>query len=304
MSVNPPPFSELADSPMTSVTAQGQQIYIKRDDLLHPLFNGNKARKFLYYLYLQETQFKSIVSFGGNQSNAMLALSALAKLKGWKFEYYLKKLPQQLQSSPVGNFKQACKNGMKYHEVTDFPALATSADRLAIQQGGAEPEAEYGISMLANEINQWVAEQQMTDCCVFLPSGTGTTAFYLQLHTLLPVYTTPCIGNSAYLQKQWQSIKSTNARFPSIILPRKTKRFGQLDLESYKLWRDLLDNTGIEFDLLYDPVGWNAILSNRQLLAQNIIYIHCGGTSGNESMILRYNYLCKISRQKVRYASH
>ena len=281
----------LANSPIDAVTLEGQQFYIKRDDQLHPLFNGNKARKFLYYLQLQDPQIKSVVSFGGNQSNAMMCLSGLAKLKDWRFDYYLKKLPKQLKENPAGNFKIACENCMQYQEVAQFPAMYSTSDCIVIPQGGACTQAEYGIRMLADEINQWVANQQIKNCSVFLPSGTGTTAFYLQQHTLLPVYTTPCIGDSDYLQKQWNGLNISTIRHPSIIAPNQKNRFGQPDPEYLAIWKSLLDNTGIEFDLLYDPLGWITLLKNRQLLTQNVIYIHCGGIAGNQSMLARYNQI-------------
>ncbi len=285
------PQLSLTDSPIDPVTVQGQQFYIKRDDQLHPVFNGNKARKFLYYLHFQQPRIKSVLSFGGNQSNAMMCLSVLAKMKYWRFDYYLKKLPEQLKTNPIGNFKIACENGMQYHEVIQSPSLHSTADSIVIPQGGACVEAEYGIRMLADEINQWVAHQQIEDCSVFLPSGTGTTAFYLQQHTLLPVYTTPCIGDSDYLRKQWCDLNIRAKRYPSIITTKHQHRFGQPDPQYFAIWNSLAETTGIEFDLLYDPLGWITLLNNRQLLTRNVIYIHCGGVSGNQSMLNRYNRL-------------
>ncbi|MEE9424834.1 MAG: hypothetical protein V3V18_07620 [Methylococcales bacterium] len=280
----------LGVSPIDTVTIQEQQFHIKRDDQLHPVFNGNKARKFLHYLHLQEPRIKSVISFGGNQSNAMMCLSALAKIKHWHFNYYLKKLPEQLKTNPTGNFKTACENGMQYHEVSEFPSLHSTSDCIVIPQGGACAKAEYGIRLLADEINQWVEHQQIDDCSLFLPSGTGTTAFYLQQHTLLPVYTTPCIGNSNYLQKQWNRLNISAKRYPSIIAPNHQSRFGQPDTEYLAIWQYLLETTGIEFDLLYDPPGWITLLKNRHLLTQNVIYIHCGGIVGNQSMLDRYKH--------------
>jgi 1-aminocyclopropane-1-carboxylate deaminase/D-cysteine desulfhydrase-like pyridoxal-dependent ACC family enzyme len=284
----------LGVSSIDTITVQEQQFYIKRDDQLHPVFNGNKARKFLHYLHLQQPQIKSVISFGGNQSNAMMCLSALAKMKHWHFNYYLKKLPEQLKTNPAGNFKIACENGMQYHEASEFPSLHSTSDCIVIPQGGACAEAEYGIRLLADEINQWVDHQQIDDCSLFLPSGTGTTALYLQQHTLIPVYTTPCIGNSDYLQKQWNRLNISAKRYPSIIAPNHQSRFGQPDPQHLAIWKYLLESTGIEFDLLYDPLGWITLLENRHLLTQNVIYIHCGGIAGNQTMLDRYSRLSKI----------
>jgi 1-aminocyclopropane-1-carboxylate deaminase/D-cysteine desulfhydrase-like pyridoxal-dependent ACC family enzyme len=305
MSANLSPHLQFSlNSPIDSVTIQGQHFYVKRDDQLHPQFNGNKARKFLHYLLLQQPQINSVISFGGNQSNAMYALSVLAKMKQWRFDYYLKTLPEQLRTNPAGNFKSACENGMQYHEVEQFPSLHSTANRIVIPQGGSSTEAKFGIRTLADEINQWVSDKKLENCSVFLPSGTGTTAFYLQQHTTLPVFTTPCIGNAEYLQQQWQGLSSDTACYPSIIETEQPARFGQPHPKYLELWKSLLENTGIEFDLLYDPPGWLTLLEKRHLLTQHVIYIHCGGTAGNQSMFLRYNYSCKKFRQNNHLASH
>ena len=61
---------------------------MKRDDLLHPLFSGNKARKFHYFFDKDLSEYKTIISHGSSQSNAMYSLSSLAKIKNKKFKYY------------------------------------------------------------------------------------------------------------------------------------------------------------------------------------------------------------------------
>ena len=45
---------------------------------------------------------------------------------------------------------------------------------------------------------------------------------------------------------------------------------------------------GVVFDLVYDPVGWNALLEHHALLDGTPIYLHQGGILGNASMIQRY----------------
>lgn len=275
------------------------QFYIKRDDLIHPELNGNKARKLQHYLDLNSSDFKAVVSSGGNQSNAMFAISVLARIKHWRFMYYVKKLPDQLNKHPVGNFKLACDNGMAYQEVVIFPELRSRDDTIAIEQGCSGPNAETGIAVLANEINQWVRTKSLPQCSLFLPSGTGTTAYFLQQYTQCPVYTTPCIGNADFLRKQWSRINADETTHPIIISAKKTVRFGQLDINHLNLWKSLQKSTHIEFDLLYDPQGWSALLENRQKLPGEVIYIHCGGLSGNKSMLDRYNYLLSTQNTDI-----
>ena len=117
-------------SPVTKHLIQGRTIYIKRDDLLdiHGL-SGNKARKYLKLL-LETSETSNnhhthknldhchhLVSYGGIQSNSMLALSQIARNnQHYKFTYFVKRIPKFL-SNPVGNYQRALQNGMEAIEL-------------------------------------------------------------------------------------------------------------------------------------------------------------------------------------------
>lgn len=59
----------------------GLDLYLKREDLIHPLVSGNKFRKLKYNLQqAKEHNKKTILTFGGAFSNHILATSAAAKL--------------------------------------------------------------------------------------------------------------------------------------------------------------------------------------------------------------------------------
>ena len=77
---NPSPI-EIVESPL--LKEKKVQLYIKRDDLLHPLVSGNKWRKLKYNLqYLEEKGYSSFLTFGGAFSNHILAASAIARYYG------------------------------------------------------------------------------------------------------------------------------------------------------------------------------------------------------------------------------
>ena len=124
---------------------------------------------------------------------------------------------------------------------------------------------------------------------VFLPSGTGTTALFLQKHLPLNrVYTTPCVGDERYLKKQFSVLEEDETHHPKILNLEKKHHFGKLYKENYKIWLKLHQQTGVEFDLLYDPLGWRVLLAHPELFSKPTLYIHQGGVLGNESMLPRY----------------
>lgn len=72
-------------SPIERLLIRDRIVYMKRDDCLHlpgSNISGNKARKFLSLNNLPADEFpETIVSYGGPQSNAMVALAAIVSSK-------------------------------------------------------------------------------------------------------------------------------------------------------------------------------------------------------------------------------
>ena len=286
----------ISNSPIEKKAFQGHEIYIKRDDLLHPSFSGNKARKFWYFFHNEFPHITKIVSYGSTQSNAMYSLSVLAKMRGWEFDYYTSHLSDYLKEHLHGNFKYALRNGMNLIEQEEKPQQSSIENRetLFIQEGGRDFFAEDGLKVLADEIMEWKEQNGIEELNIFLPSGTGTTALFLEksfvgIRTTRPtVFTVPCVGDSRYLKKQFFMLEKDEQYHPTIVEPSKKRHFGKLYKESYTIWIKLRQEMDIEFDLLYDPIGWITLLENPKILDKPTLYIHQGGLIGNESMLPRY----------------
>ncbi len=277
---------KLHHSPINKITFQNYSFFIKRDDLLHKDFSGNKARKFHYFLHNEFPNINKVISYGSNQSNAMYSLSVLCKLKGWKFDYYVDHIPSYLKDNPNGNYKYALQNGMNIIEAK--PPQNIDDKTLFLDEGGAIKEASFGIEILASEIKQWAVQNRFENINIFLPSGTGTTALYLQKYLPFKVYTCACVADEDYLKLQFNNLEKQN--HPIILKTPKKFHFGKLYKQNYEIWQELKDQTNIEFDLLYDPIGWQTLLQS-DLISQDtpILYIHQGGIIGNITMIQRYD---------------
>jgi len=277
------------NSPTEKYIFEGQTFFLKRDDLLHPDFSGNKARKLHYFLQNDFPDIKKIISYGSAQSNAMYSLSVLAKMRGWEFEYFVDHIADYLKENPHGNYKAAMDNGMKIIEHVGVVPCDYPKEVLFIEEGGRQKEAEFGIKLLAEEIIEWQKENNIDELNIFLPSGTGTTALFLQKHLSDNiVYTTPCVGDKAYLKKQFLELEIDESHHPRILTLEKKHHFGKLYPENYKIWLKLRQQTGVEFDLLYDPLGWRVLLAHPEVFSKPTLYIHQGGVLGNESMLPRY----------------
>jgi 1-aminocyclopropane-1-carboxylate deaminase len=285
--------TNLFPSSIEKIYLDDRPFYVKRDDLIDPYLSGNKYRKLYTLLQTQKDNIQKIISYGGTQSNAMLAVAALCKIKEWEFEYYTKSL--HVSENEDSNFYKAINLGMKHRVLDDalykdFIASLTFFDdekTYLLHQGGADKQVKDGIDVLAHEIRESGSHVK----AVATPSGTGTTALYLAL--ALPeykVYTTPCVGNKEYLLTQMATLHEVPANL--VILDSEKKyHFAKPYKEFYEIY-EKLKKVGIEFDLIYSPKLWKLLLEQTD---EEIIYIHSGGTTGNKTMLERYKYKGLVS---------
>jgi len=288
----------MKSSTISKLSLEGREFLVKRDDLIDPHLAGNKYRKLYTLLQTPKETYQTIISYGGTQSNAMLAIAAMCKQKEWEFIYYTKPLSHTQKENAKGNYFYALELGMKHREIEEelykesINELRFNLDTqtFIIDQGGADMSAKEGLEVLADEIR----EAKLDINAVATPSGTGTTALYLALALPeLSVYTTPCVGDVAYLKEQMSSLHPIPSNL-IILEPKKKYHFAKLYEEFYEIY-EKLKNAGIEFDLLYAPSMWLSLLEKTQ---GKVLYIHSGGVSGNASM--KERYLSKRERRLSR----
>ena len=175
-----------------------------------------------------------------------------------------------------------------------------------IPRGGASEDAEVGIKQLAIEINDYFS-RLCTTCdkhqiAVLVPSGTGTTAYFLQKHLHLlsqdqpfsyQVYTTPAATTGNVLLDDINRLFQPKCRehMPRILETSNLIRFAEPKRELLSVYRLLKDNKGVEIDIIYGAKMWKAMFEHWNELVENykhIMYVHTGGTSGNATQLLRY----------------
>ena len=181
------------------------------------------------------------------------------------------------------------------HKSSNLPAAQDCfiGDSLFINEGVWQPQAEVGFISQARQIERWAdAEGKTVD--IFLPSGTGTSAAFLAKHVKFDVFTCPCVGDADYLKSEIEAL-TPNSKV-RILQPPKKYHFGDLKPELYQIWCDVCEQTGIEFELIYDPVGFLTMMANLGAFKNEILYIHQGGALGNISQKLRYERKFKETR--------
>jgi 1-aminocyclopropane-1-carboxylate deaminase len=146
-------------------------VYLKREDLIHPFISGNKWRKLKYILEdAKNLQCNNLISFGGAYSNHLVALACAGAMFGFTTEAFIR-------GEVVNNqMLSLCKvYGMKLHFVSReayqhkrelFNQVATS-ESYFIDEGGKGPLAIKGCTEILDQVEGYSH--------VISAVGTGTT---------------------------------------------------------------------------------------------------------------------------------
>lgn len=196
-------FSPLEQINLPLFTAHGVQVYIKRDDLIHPLISGNKWRKLKYLLKKAEAEGKRhLVTFGGAYSNHLLATAAAAAKFGLKATGFVR--GEEVQNNTLflcrlHGMQLIFTNRESYRDKATLFDLhfAGDSDAFFMDEGGASPEAALGCTELVGEL-------PFAFDHIFCACGTGTTAAGIinglhknQLNT--EFHAIPALKNGAFL---------------------------------------------------------------------------------------------------------
>lgn len=276
----------LSQTPLQSFNFANRLVYIKRDDLLHPLFSGNKARKFASLLK-QELKSKTLISYGGNQSNALQSLASLSLLKDCNLIYFTTPFSKALLQESEGNFAYALKSGVVEFRETPHPQEESqkyalqNPQALFIPQGGSVELAMEGMRELSEELRKQTGD--LKSPIFFYSSGIGTASLTLAQFDL-EVYTALGAGKLEDLLQRF----SHYPKSPKVLESEFHLPFGKPHTkvwEMYEYWM----GQGVEFDLLYDCLLWIKIKENlARFEDREIVFIHSGGLMGNITQEKRY----------------
>ena len=261
-----------------------RRFWIKRDDCIHTYCNGNKARKFFSLL---DSTHKVWISYGGNQSNAMLTLAYLASIKGVAFHYVM----PAFYGEPIGNLKMALSFGMTPHilpfgssvvKLESYAKTLSYENALFIPQGGSVNLAQKGMDTLAKELFQSISGSPI----IFYTSGSGVGVVALKkaLDSYFPNVSLVVLACAkGDLEQKFLAHSLT----PPLIL-QAPFAFAKPKREIWQM-REYLKSRGLVCDLIYDSVGFCIIEKYlEKFIGRELVFIHSGGLLGDISQEQRY----------------
>lgn len=157
------------------------ELYIKREDKIHPFISGNKYRKLKYNLdEAARLGFKTMLTFGGAFSNHITATAFAGHEFGFKTIGIIRgeELESKIEENPTLSFAQSCGMTFKFISRSDYKEK-TSAEFIKhlktefgkfylIPEGGTNKLAIKGCEEILTE-----ADQQFDYVCCAV--GTGGT---------------------------------------------------------------------------------------------------------------------------------
>ena len=165
----PSPIEEIYDECWNS---KGIQVFVKRDDLIHPIISGNKWRKLKKYLQTFSLNTNSgLLSFGGAYSNHLYALAFAGNSLGIPTVGIVR--GDELHATSNTYLSQMTDWGMQLHFINrsayrEKQIPGGYEDYVMIAEGGFGELAIQGMEELVSEI----------PACdhIYTAIGTGATA--------------------------------------------------------------------------------------------------------------------------------
>jgi 1-aminocyclopropane-1-carboxylate deaminase len=157
-------------------------VWIKRDDDMHPLISGNKWRKLKYQLIEADSDISLVASFGGPYSNHLVALAAVCQVMNLKSLGIIRSHNPNINTHSmeimrncgmdlilVGPEVYGQLKGNRAKLIELFPQ---DKKYLIIEEGGAGSFASRGVEEIIGEIDQ---QSNIDFDYLFTAVGTGTT---------------------------------------------------------------------------------------------------------------------------------
>ncbi|QXV67289.1 1-aminocyclopropane-1-carboxylate deaminase/D-cysteine desulfhydrase [Mucilaginibacter sp. 21P] len=276
---------------------KGLQVYIKRDDLIHPIISGNKWRKLKYTLQEANRQCKRhLVTFGGAYSNHLMATAAAAAKFGFKATGFVR--GEEVSNDTLF----MCRlHGMELiftdrDSYRDKQALfgkhfMDDLDAFFINEGGSSTEGALGVAELIDELPE-------TYHHIFCACGSGTTAAGiingLTTHALPTIFNgVPALKGGDFLREDIDKMLTFPVEY-KLHTDYHFGGYGKTTPELIEFIKKFIAETGILIDPVYTGKMLYALydLASKDYFSpgSKILAVHTGGVWGLLGMKQKFRF--------------
>lgn len=263
------------------------QVYIKRDDLIHPVVSGNKWRKLQHIFEFAKSENKeSIVTFGGAYSNHLLATACASNLYGFKSTGFVRGERPATLNHMLGlcllynmDLKFVSREAYKDKKRVFEEHFKGNENTLFVDEGGRDPLAVKGCHGIVDELKgkyDYIA----------VSCGTATTMEGILEAIQLNGIETKVLGFSAL--KSNDEDKSRLSRFPNSSYEWHDETvfggYAKCNSTLSEFIKEFVSETGILVDQVYNGKMFyklaNQISEGKFKRGDKILAIHTGGLHG------------------------
>lgn len=278
---------------------KGIEVFVKREDLIHPGYGGNKWRKLKYNLehYLSNS-YSQLISFGGAFSNHIHALALLCKDYNIPVTAIVRGEVDDPDNPTLHDAREAGMRlipvsrsayRMKENSEEIQEILDTFENPFIVPEGGSNAIAKKGVTEILGELDDHYDY-------IFLSAGTGMTATGIieAAHSDTQVYVVNALRNPE-LETTIKSNLDIEKSNWTVLSDHHFGGFAKVPKDLIEWNRGFFDKYKMPLDPVYNAKAMYALLDSIKsgLLKRNsrVLYLHTGGLQG----IQAFEYLSKNS---------
>lgn len=264
-------------------------VYVKREDLIHPLLGGNKWRKLKYnLLYAKKIKQETLLTFGGAYSNHVFALAAAGKILGFNTIGIIRG-DAHIALNPTLTFAKS--QGMQLHFIdresyrnkNNHDFIQELKDKFGkfylIPEGGSNELALPGCQEIMHELEQQIPEP-VNHVCVACGTG-GTLAGLISSGYRSKYLGVAVLKNAGFLKQAVQLLLPKKYDHWSIELDYHFGGYARTQLELMAFITKFRE----EFDIQLEPVYtgklfyavFEMIEKNYFKPGASVVLMHTGG---------------------------
>jgi 1-aminocyclopropane-1-carboxylate deaminase len=269
------------------------QLFIKRDDLIHPIVSGNKWRKLKYNLLeAKATNQKVILTFGGAYSNHLYATSAAGKAMGFETIGIVR--GEEFEHNETDTLKFCKEQGMQLHFVSReeyrrrnsvsylYELVQKFNYPFVINEGGTSGQGLKGVAEMVAEVGEQLGRQPDYYAVAV---GTGGTAAGI-LSTGSDVLGFSALKGGDFLETDINDLLAKHEQ------KGKLQLLTDYHFGGYAKWNsqltDFMNSFNSDFDIQLEQVYtakmffglFDMIEQNRFERGTTIVAVHTGGLQG------------------------
>ena len=271
-------------------------VYIKREDLIHPIVSGNKFRKLKYNILQAKAEKKTkILTFGGAFSNHIAAVAYAAKKNGFQSIGIIRgdELENKVNENPTLSFARKC--GMQFDFVSretyrkksepDFIENLKEeyGDFYFIPEGGTNELAIKGCQEILNE-----DDNAFNYICCSVGTGGTISGIINSTNECQKVLGFPALKGDFLKDEICKFAK--NNRW-DLISDYHFEGYGKINNELVAFINTFYKQTKIPLDSIYTGKMlfgvFDLIKKGFFPVNSKILVIHTGGIQGNQGMNIK-----------------